>query len=335
MKQQDKLAFDYQSARVRDVDGHLHVAQTNISKAMVCPYYGHEIPGADRLGLNPNRIYHLLRDPSELAKAATSFNGKPLLLGHNPVSAQDHDHARTVGSITNVQWVPPYLKADLSCWSGMAIDSIEDETVKELSASYRYEPDMRPGTYQGVRFDGIMRNIVANHVALVEKGRAGADVAVCDSALRADYIRDKVFEAVKDLATYDDLAASLAKHGVSAGTITNVTAEHFSKSAGRGPQFYGASDMNPTETDTILKFLIEQLPEDKLAELDARLAGEERATNAAADSRLRERQSWLAMDARGRHMVRKGRGVADAQRSVDAARRNEMFPHMDRIGAAR
>ncbi|GBU18035.1 MULTISPECIES: DUF2213 domain-containing protein [Methylobacterium] len=175
------IAFDYASARAFDADGHLHVRQTRISKAMVCPYVGREIPDADRLGLDADEIYYLLRDPEELAKAAASFNGKPLLFNHKPVSAEDHDHAGTVGALSNATWNAPYLEADLSCWSGPAIRTIEDGSQKQLSSAYRYRADMTPGTYEGVRFDGVMRDIVGNHVALVREGRAGPDVVVGDS----------------------------------------------------------------------------------------------------------------------------------------------------------
>ena len=39
---------------------------------------------------------------------------------------------------------------------------------------------MTPGDYQGEPYDGLMRDIVGNHVALVREGRAGADVVVGD-----------------------------------------------------------------------------------------------------------------------------------------------------------
>jgi hypothetical protein len=68
-------------------------------------------------------------------------------------------------------------------WDADAIDGIESGEQRELSAAYRYEPDMTPGTYQGVRYDGVMRDIEGNHVALVESGRAGSDVIVGDQAL--------------------------------------------------------------------------------------------------------------------------------------------------------
>ena len=55
-----------------DADGRLHILRTPISKATVNPYYGREIPDADKLGLEPERVYYLLRDPGELAKAIIS-----------------------------------------------------------------------------------------------------------------------------------------------------------------------------------------------------------------------------------------------------------------------
>lgn len=58
------------SVRMTDEDGRLYVAATPISKATVNTYYGREIPGADALGLVPDRLYRLLRDPAELARAA-------------------------------------------------------------------------------------------------------------------------------------------------------------------------------------------------------------------------------------------------------------------------
>jgi hypothetical protein len=44
---------------------------------------------------------------------------------------------------------------------------------------------MTPGVSpQGEKYDGVMRDIVGNHVALVKEGRAGADVVVGDSKLQ-------------------------------------------------------------------------------------------------------------------------------------------------------
>lgn len=175
-----KLAFD-KSARSFDVDGRLHVAVSHISKAMVCPYLGSEIPGADALGLDVGKIYMLLRDPQELARAADTFRNLPLLIRHIPVSADEPRKDLVVGSTgSDVEFNAPYLSVSLSVWDAPAIAGIESKDQAELSSAYRYTPDMTPGVYEGTAFDGVMRNIVGNHVALVDVGRAGPDVVVSD-----------------------------------------------------------------------------------------------------------------------------------------------------------
>ena len=187
---QDKLALDraavQESIRTKDNDGHLHVGLTPISKASVNGYYGREIPRWQQLGLDANKLYQLYRHPEELEKSVASFNGKPLLVGHDPfISADAHNHEQTVGSVNSPAWNPPYLMAALDVWSGPAIKAIEADERKELSSGYRYRADMSPGvTPEGVRYDGVMRDIDASHVALVPLGRAGKDVAVGDAALR-------------------------------------------------------------------------------------------------------------------------------------------------------
>ncbi|TIN85107.1 DUF2213 domain-containing protein [Mesorhizobium sp.] len=180
----DALAMDRNSVRSFDQDGHLRVEMTPISKANICPYYGREIPDFEALALDPERIYRLYRDADELAKAAPTFVGKPLLLKHIPVSAKDHPREAVVGALGDaVEFHAPYLMAPLSIWDGAAIALIESDRQKELSSSYRYRADMTPGTLAGECYDGVMRDISGNHVALVEEGRAGPDVVVGDSKM--------------------------------------------------------------------------------------------------------------------------------------------------------
>ncbi|MGX5803490.1 DUF2213 domain-containing protein [Bradyrhizobium sp. Arg314] len=173
------LAMDRQTVRAFDQDGHLRVEMTPISKANVCPYYGREIPDFEALGLDPDRLYRLYRDADELAKAAATFIGKPLLLEHVQISADDHPRQLVVGAVGDgVEFIAPYLMAPLSIWDGAAIAFIKSGRQKELSSSYRYQADMTPGTLNGESYDGVMREISANHVAIVSEGRAGPDVHV-------------------------------------------------------------------------------------------------------------------------------------------------------------
>ena len=166
------------SKRSYDKDGHLHVEESIISKATVNPYKGSEIPGWEALGLDPNRIYMLLRDPLELEKGAPTFAGKPILFSHKPTTAEDHQTDEVVGAVMNPRWDAPDLKARLVVWPGMAIKAIEDDEKAQLSAGYRYVPVMEPGVYDGQSFDGRMTQIIGNHLALVSEGRVdGAVVA--------------------------------------------------------------------------------------------------------------------------------------------------------------
>ncbi|MGL5199348.1 MAG: DUF2213 domain-containing protein, partial [Aeromonas veronii] len=178
------MAFDRQSARSIDADGRLHVSKTNISKAVVNPYYGREIPGWQQLGLEGDKVYRLYRDPEELAKGAGTFNNLPILNKHIPVTVDAPQKDNVVGSIgSDVAFDAPYLQASLCIWDAAAIAGVESEKQCELSCGYRYDPDMTPGTTSdGEAYDGVMRNIRGNHLALVEVGRAGPDVVVADSS---------------------------------------------------------------------------------------------------------------------------------------------------------
>lgn len=175
------LAFDRASVRRYDDDGRLHVERSNVSKANICQYYGSEIPGFARLGLYPAKIYRLLRDPVELAKAVPTFNNMPLQLKHVHQKASAPQQDIIVGSLSNFAFNDPYLSASMCIWHEEGIAAVETETMVELSASYHYDAVMEPGEYNGEPYDGRMTNIRANHVALVEEGRAGPDVIVADS----------------------------------------------------------------------------------------------------------------------------------------------------------
>lgn len=176
------IAFD-KSVRRLDKDGRLHVEIANISKANVCEYFGREIPNASGLGLHPDELYRLYRDPEELERAAPTFNNLPLLDLHIPVSASKPEQDRVVGSTgTDASFEAPYLRNSLVVWVAASIERIETDQQREISAAYHYRADMTPGvTADSEKYDGVMRDIIGNHVALVEEGRAGPDVVVGDA----------------------------------------------------------------------------------------------------------------------------------------------------------
>jgi hypothetical protein len=172
------------SARRFDIDGRLHVADCRISAARVNEYMGSEIPGYESLKLESSRLYKLYRTPAALKAAAASFENMPLLLQHVAVSAASPQKMLTVGTVSNVRYLSPYLVADLAVWDRAAIEGIQSGLQREISCGYRYAVDMTPGkTPDGEAFDGRMVSpLVANHVALVPTGRVGPDCTVGDAA---------------------------------------------------------------------------------------------------------------------------------------------------------
>lgn len=172
-----KLALD-RSMRTVDGNGHLLVKRTVISKASVNPYKGSEIPNHEALGLDPDRIYSLLRDKQELQKAVDNgtFDGINLLKRHVPVSADEPETDSIIGTIYDVEIDGDNVIASLRITDQKAIDLIESGKMQELSSGYAYTADMTHGD----DYDGIMRNIHGNHVALVERGRIGRDAIIAD-----------------------------------------------------------------------------------------------------------------------------------------------------------
>jgi len=183
------VAFDRTSVRSIDKDGRLHVAKAHISKATVNEYKGSEIPNSEALGLEPNKLYRLFRDPEELRKAAPTFNNLPILSKHVAVTADAPRKDLIIGTTgSEANFDDPYLDNSLAFWDGVAIEKILDDEERQLSCSYHYVPVLESGDYHGRSYDLRMTQIVGNHVALVKEGRAGADIIVGDEKPKADII---------------------------------------------------------------------------------------------------------------------------------------------------
>ena len=181
-----RIAFDAASKRVYDkANGYLRVADNPFTREQVAQYRGREIPNGEANGLKPNEIYNVYRPASELSKPETiaSLKEIPLLLEHATYDPQNPPKERVIGAAgSNPVWEAPYLKNSLTFHNAKAIHLLESGAMKELSLGYFYDPVFKKGTTKdGQSYDVIMTNIRANHIALVEEGRAGHDVAVHDS----------------------------------------------------------------------------------------------------------------------------------------------------------
>ena len=271
-----KLAFD-RSARRIDADGRLHVDRSHISKATVNPYYGKEIPGYEALGLQPDTVYRLLRDPVELERAAPTFARLPVLSEHVPVTVDAPRPDLVVGAIgSEITFTPPYLDADLCVWDATAIAGIETDKVRELSCAYRYVPVMEPGEFEGQPYDGRMTEIQGNHLALVEVGRAGSDVVVADrnpfilkeSAMKMSKLGKALFAAL--CAASPVLAADSALPAL----VGNANRKNFDRKDVKAKLLALDADLDPNQLDNVIDALLDVEQDPKPVETPAAAADE-------------------------------------------------------------
>lgn len=279
-----RLAFDRTARRI-DADGRLHVDRSHISKATVNPYYGKEIPGFDALGLAPDMVYRLLRDPVELERGAATFARLPILSEHVPVTVDTPRPDLVVGAIgSEITFSAPYLDADLCVWDATAIAGIETDKVRELSCAYRYVPVMEPGEFEGQAYDGRMTEIQGNHLALVEVGRAGSDVVVADrnpftfkeSAMKMTKLGKALFAAL--CAASPVLAADSALPAL----VGPATRKNFKTADVRAKLLALDASLDSNKLDAVLDAILDVEQEPKAVETPAAAADESPADKVRA-----------------------------------------------------
>ena len=165
------------SKRVVDLNGWITIKDNPILKAGIFPYLGSEIGQGE-----PARVYKVLRSEEELSKLETikSFELVPLInehfvLGELGTDTDDKPIDGIVGE--SIYFEAPYLKSNIKVF-GKHIKKLIEVGKIELSAGYscKYIPVENNPDY-----DFIQTDIRANHLALVEAGRNGSDVAVQDA----------------------------------------------------------------------------------------------------------------------------------------------------------
>lgn len=317
------LAFDG-SVRTTDNVGRLHIAKSHISKATVNPYYGMEIPGSSELGLNPNQVYYLFRDPLELARSASTFARLPILSKHVPVSAEAPRQDLIIGAIgSDVEFNDPYLDADLCFWDATAVAGIETDTVRELSCAYFYKAVMTPGEYHGQRYDGIMTEIRGNHLALVESGRAGSDVLAADEDIKI-MKTTKLGKAL--FVTLSGMSPKLAADSALLSLVGLAVGKTFKPEEVSTKLIAMDADLDPKKLSATLEALLAlDADPDKKPALDGEEDDEEeKKKKIAADAEEDEKKEKLAKDAEEK-AEKKMEGAMDSLRkelrdAADAAR---------------
>lgn len=159
----------------------MQVIDNPLTKVGIFDYLGSEIPGAPE----PDRIYKVYRPAEELSNDAVieSFRNKPLIDDHEIIGIHGMPAERKgiQGNIgEKVYFDAPYLRGNIVIHSSAMQTLIKNGKV-ELSPCYGCDWVAETGSYEGQPYQYVQRNLRANHLALVEEGRTGPDVAVQDS----------------------------------------------------------------------------------------------------------------------------------------------------------
>ncbi|MDE2471810.1 MAG: DUF2213 domain-containing protein [Bradyrhizobium sp.] len=192
-----------ESARSIDTNGWVEIAGNPLSKAGVFDYRGAQLPNAP----DAARIYRVYRPAEELAdpECIASFRLLPwiddhAMLGDEDAGLMPAERKGVQGVIgEEVYFDAPYLRGNLKVFS-QSLAGLIEAGKRELSCGYRCVYDWTSGVFEGQPYDCVQRQIRGNHVALVNSGRMGPDVAVLDTLDQPTLTSDAKEPAMADEA---------------------------------------------------------------------------------------------------------------------------------------
>lgn len=159
--------------------GFLHVKDVPIARVGVFPYQ--KADGS--IEMEAKLPDDLLADT-----AIDSANNKAITDNH-PTELVNRDNFSQYGkgiTANNAHTDGNRIKVDMSITDPTLIQEIKDGK-QELSIGFVTELVPQSGEYQGVKYDSVQRNIQINHVAVVDRGRAGSSIRITgDSAIMTD-----------------------------------------------------------------------------------------------------------------------------------------------------
>ena len=205
-------------AKQIDTAGMWTIKENPITHDGVALYSGKAIDASGEYGLDPNKLYPVLRSFEELKRAAESFNGKPLINNHEMIGTAEDltkpDEKNIGGTIFNVrpsETQEGYIVADMTLFSE-EIQTLVREGKVELSLGYwcKYRPEK--GVYKGQRYEFVQYDLEGNHIALVECGRMGSGVRVFDQREKTLVYDSMEITEMKNAKTLDadELRAEIA-----------------------------------------------------------------------------------------------------------------------------
>lgn len=128
-------------------------------------------------GTRPRRE---LLPPEEFHRpeVAQAFGLAPVVVGHPPggLLTSKNTRGNVAGAIREIDQDGGRRRVKVVIYDADAIDQLPERN--HLSDGYQLDEDATPGVWEGQPYDLVQRNIRANHVAIVRRGRAGTDAAL-------------------------------------------------------------------------------------------------------------------------------------------------------------
>lgn len=173
------------------------VVKAKLARSGIQQYKANEINFPSK---NPNDIIQVWRPEKEVFKdeAITSFEAKPVTNDHPPELVNiDNIKKYQVGYVTkNIEKDENGLITELIITDKKAIEDIERGKV-EISNGYTANYEFKDGVLDnGAKYQAIQRDIIGNHVAIVQQGRCGSECRIFDEA--------KVSENTKEIIMIDE-----------------------------------------------------------------------------------------------------------------------------------
>lgn len=138
-------------------------------------------------------IERAYRPPNEVGaqQSVATFDARPVVVDHPRENGSVVDAKNVkrlgVGVVLNPVFRDGFIEADLLIQDADAVDAVKSGKV-ELSAGYFMDRDETPGVSpEGQSYDFVQRNIRANHVAIVDEGRAGPQCRIELDAVSTDF----------------------------------------------------------------------------------------------------------------------------------------------------
>lgn len=179
----DKIAADALSAKTLTPEGFLDCS-AKISRVGIQEYYAFELGElfTDRDAFSIIRVY---RPADEVFKSAAldSFSRKPVTVGHpwDGVNASNVKDVQVGFSGEKMERQGDFMVGTLRIQDAGAVNRVQ-RGEGELSAGYSCDVTREAGTFEGQAYDAVQRNIIGNHIALVDAGRCGPLCRVADRA---------------------------------------------------------------------------------------------------------------------------------------------------------